>query len=97
MKGFDGGQRNRLEPDGLPDARYRGIPDPPRLADLLAARLGALIAGVPDRDLKPLAVAAGREQAGHVESKRIVPAAMVPGRLAVDPNGRLPVNGAKVQ
>src|SRR6266436_3868487 len=47
---FDVSGADRFEPDGLPDAAGRGVPDPMRIADLLAARLSGGIGRVPHRN-----------------------------------------------
>src|SRR3954465_7610248 len=85
-----------LQPDGLPDAGDGRVPDAMRLLDLLAARLRSLVAGVPDAD-DDFLLALRLQGSGDVEVDRVVTALVLAGLLAVDPDDRVPVDGAEVQ
>src|SRR4029077_16087746 len=90
------GVGHRFQPDGLPDAGGRRVVDAARFQDLLAARLRAAVARVPDAD-DQLLLAALLEGVGDVETEAVVTAAVDAEFLAVDPDSRLPIAGTEVQ
>src|ERR1035441_7460347 len=89
-------QTVRLQPDGLPDAGYRGIPDAVGIQHLFAARLRPGVAGVPyghDNFFGCFALQRGRD----VERERVIAAFVLPDGLAVDPHFGAPVHGPEMQ
>ena len=84
-----------LEPDRLPDAGDRGVPDAARVEDLLAVELVGGVGGVGDADGE--GVVAGLESLGDVERERQVAAGVGADFLVVDPDGRLVVDGLEVE
>src|SRR5262245_49539413 len=87
--------RNRFEPHRLPDPRHSGIPDALRFEHLLSARLKSAVRRVPNRDDELILFLA--EDVGDVESKRLVPAAVLAYLLSVHPHDAVPIDGAKVK
>jgi hypothetical protein len=72
------------------------VPDAPRLADLLAARLVSVVRGV-EHAHDQLLRTVGLQRIGDVERERVVAAAVLAHLLAVDPDARCPVDGLEVQ
>ena len=90
-------RRHRLQPDGLPDAGDRRVQDAARLEHLLAARLGARVGRVPDRDDELLRRRPASDASVMSNVNGVVAAAVLAELLAVDADGRLPVDRAEVQ
>src|SRR5258708_11077746 len=86
-----------LEPDRLPDPRHRGVPDAARPPYLLPPRLLALVGWIANGDNELLLGRAGAEVVCDVECKRIVAAAMLAGRRAIDVDDGFPVDRTEVE
>src|SRR5579859_2615267 len=91
MRGTDG-----FEPNGLPDAAGRGVPNAVRLAHLLAAWLGGTIGGIPNRN-DQFIFARGVEGIGDIELKAIITAAMLANHFAVHKDCGFKIDCAKMQ
>lgn len=91
-------RRNRLEPDGLPYARRRCVPDPARLVmpRLFPPRL-VLVELVLDSDDDQMLFGIVSESVGDVGVKRGVTADMVSDSLAIDPDRRFIVDRAEMK
>jgi len=93
---LDAGHRHRLDPHRPPDARAGGVKDAAGLEHLLAARLGAGIGRIPDRDGDHL-FAGVFKGGGDIKGKRVVAAFMIADLNAVDPDLGLPVHRLKMK
>ena len=92
---LDVGVRNLLEPDGLPDSRLGGVPHGAARELLLAAKLRARLARVPDADRE--LVLAFAERLADVENKRQVAAPVLADLLAVEIDGAGEVHAIEVE
>src|SRR4029453_1711760 len=87
---------HNLQPDRLPDARYRRVPDAVRAGHLLSSRLVVVVGRVPPADddfLFPL----NRQRIGYVEIERVVTAFVFANPLAIGPDGGMPIHGAEMK